>query len=269
MADFIQLTPEMLLEQSTEMTTLQMEYESLFQQVKNSLNGINQSWSTNIASNFSGKISSAQNSFSSILNMFSNGANAAKSSATRFGTPSSWLSQFEAFGSSVNEAMSEAAGRVRNTFSEDEIDSMASKVGGKTVELIEKASGTAVDPIIGSLVGGTVTTLTEQSTYGDMKLGIQESEDILAQKAVECENSGNMAGMLGYESLMVLQRGSYNVVNTASNMAGSAVSSLGSPFSAVASVTDFVGGKNNFVSKGLKGTANAFSKAGSWLKNLM
>lgn len=268
MAD-IQLTPEMLLEQSTEMTSLMSSYETLFQQVRNSLDGVNQSWSTNIASNFTAKITSAQNSFSSILNMFSNGANAAKSSAMRFGTPSSWLSQIESVGSSVNETMDNTAQKVRSVFSEDDIDSATSKVGSGVVKALENVSGTAVDPVIGSVVAGTLTTLTEKSTYGDMKLGIQESENILAQEYLNCEQNGNLAGQFGYGALMVTQRASYNVVNTATNVVGSSVSGLGAPFNWASKATDFVGGKGNVVSNGLKAVSNGFNKAGSWLKNLM
>ena len=55
MAEIV-LTPELLMSQSAEMQSLQTEYESLFGQVTNVLNGMNNSWSTNIASNFAGKI---------------------------------------------------------------------------------------------------------------------------------------------------------------------------------------------------------------------
>lgn len=83
MAD-IKLSPEQLLAQSMEMTSLQTEYEALFAQVTNALNGINDSWSENLASNFAGKIQSAQKSFSSIGNMLINGSAAARLSSLTF-----------------------------------------------------------------------------------------------------------------------------------------------------------------------------------------
>ena len=83
MAEIV-LTPELLMSQSAEMQSLQTEYESLFGQVTNVLNGMNDSWSTNIASNFAGKILLAQKSFSSIVNMMQNGSTAAKVGAMTF-----------------------------------------------------------------------------------------------------------------------------------------------------------------------------------------
>ena len=81
MAD-IKYTPEQLLAQSAEMSSLQSEYTALFAQVTNALNNMNDSWSENLSRNFSAKIQSAQKSFSSIANMLDNGANAAKLGAT-------------------------------------------------------------------------------------------------------------------------------------------------------------------------------------------
>lgn len=80
----ILLTPELLMTQSAEMQSLQTEYEALFAQVNNALNGMNDSWSANIASNFVGKIALAQKSFSSIVNMMQNGSAAAKMGALTF-----------------------------------------------------------------------------------------------------------------------------------------------------------------------------------------
>lgn len=92
MAD-IKLSPEELMVQSTEMTSLQTEYETLFSQVTNALNGINDSWSENLASNFVGKIQHAQKSFSSIANMLINGASAARISSITFSSPGDALSK--------------------------------------------------------------------------------------------------------------------------------------------------------------------------------
>lgn len=87
----IKLTPEELLAQSTELTSLQTEFESLFSQVTNSLNGLNESWSESLASNFAGKITAAQKSFASVANMLTNGASAARVSANGFTAPGAVL----------------------------------------------------------------------------------------------------------------------------------------------------------------------------------
>ena len=80
----ILLTPEILIAQSAQMQTLGSEFESLFSQVTTVLNGMNDSWSENIATNFVSKILLAQQSFSSIVNMLENGSNAARIGAMSF-----------------------------------------------------------------------------------------------------------------------------------------------------------------------------------------
>ena len=92
MAGNIKLTPEELLAQSTEMASIQSEFESLFSQVTSSLNNLNGSWSEALAGNFSGKISAAQKSFSAVAEMMANGATAARVSANTFSEPGAVLS---------------------------------------------------------------------------------------------------------------------------------------------------------------------------------
>ena len=92
MAGNIKLTSEELLAQSTEMASIQSEFESLFSQVTSSLNNLNGSWSEALAGNFSGKISAAQKSFSSVAEMMANGATAARVGANTFSEPGAVLS---------------------------------------------------------------------------------------------------------------------------------------------------------------------------------
>lgn len=92
MAGNIKLTPEELLAQSTEMASIQSEFESLFSQVTSSLNNLNGSWSEALAGNFSGKISAAQKSFSSVAEMMANGATAERVGANTFSEPGAVLS---------------------------------------------------------------------------------------------------------------------------------------------------------------------------------
>ena len=75
------VTPEILAGQSAEMSSLMAEYESLFTSVSSLLTEINGSWSPNMANNFSGKIQSAQKSFSNVVGMLGNGASAAKAAS--------------------------------------------------------------------------------------------------------------------------------------------------------------------------------------------
>lgn len=88
----IKLTPEELLAQGTQLSSLQTEFESVFSQVTNSLNGLNDSWSEALAGNFAGKITAAQKTFSSVANMLTNGASAARVCATGFSSPGAVLS---------------------------------------------------------------------------------------------------------------------------------------------------------------------------------
>ncbi|MBQ3385656.1 MAG: hypothetical protein IJG59_10680 [Erysipelotrichaceae bacterium] len=93
MAD-IKLNPQELLAQASEMNSIKSAYESLNTQLLNALNGINDSWSENIAGNFIGKIQSAKKSLLSIANMMMNGSTAARVSAMSFLEPNQILAGF-------------------------------------------------------------------------------------------------------------------------------------------------------------------------------
>ena len=56
----IQLTPQELLAQSTEMASLQKEYEALFGTTSSILTSVNGNWSEALSRNFLGKMNSAQ-----------------------------------------------------------------------------------------------------------------------------------------------------------------------------------------------------------------
>ena len=88
-----QLDPELLAQQSQQMLSLKSEYESLLSSIVSDLNGINSSWSELLANNFSGKIQSAQQSFSGVLNMLHNGSAAASLASTRFSEMDQVLAQ--------------------------------------------------------------------------------------------------------------------------------------------------------------------------------
>lgn len=81
MQDQFELTPELLLEQSQQMTALCGEFENLFSNISSDLNGINGSWSDLLSNNFSGKIGSAQKTFSGALAMLRNSASGTRAVA--------------------------------------------------------------------------------------------------------------------------------------------------------------------------------------------
>lgn len=103
MASKIELNPEILLSQASEMQSLTSEYESLFSKVTSNLNDTNNNWSELLANNFSGKISSAQQSFSNITTLLSSGAAAARNSAQTLQSMDQSLSK--AFGESTGEGV--------------------------------------------------------------------------------------------------------------------------------------------------------------------
>ena len=80
----IHVDPELLAQQSQQMNSLMTEYESLFAQVTNLLNKVNDYWSANMSGNFSGKITAAQKTFSLITSMLSHGSSAAKLASSTF-----------------------------------------------------------------------------------------------------------------------------------------------------------------------------------------
>lgn len=104
MASRIILDPETLLAQATEMQSLTADYESLFSKVTGTLNETNNNWSELLAHNFAGKISSAQQSFTSITELLSSGAAAAKNSATTLQSVDQSL--FKVFGGEAVEGIS-------------------------------------------------------------------------------------------------------------------------------------------------------------------
>lgn len=104
MASRIILDPETLLAQATEMQSLTADYESLFSKVTGTLNDTNNNWSELLAHNFAGKISSAQQSFTSITELLSSGAAAAKNSATTLQSVDQSL--FKVFGGEAVEGIS-------------------------------------------------------------------------------------------------------------------------------------------------------------------
>ncbi len=81
MSGKIQLSPEELLSQSQEMSSLCEEFAALFQKNTAILKQVNDNWSSNLAANFAAKIQSVQRSGSAIVEMLGTGAKTAQNSA--------------------------------------------------------------------------------------------------------------------------------------------------------------------------------------------
>ena len=143
----IQLTPSELQAQAAEMAALKAEYESLFSGVKGIMSSVNNNWSTNLAHNFSGKISSAQKSFSNVVNLLDTGAQAARKSAQSLSTLDNTLAKaMNGQGKSDNGAngSGEGGGGFRGeknqSIQEQLLDQLKSswKESGESVKYLEK-----------------------------------------------------------------------------------------------------------------------------------
>ncbi|MBR1759332.1 MAG: hypothetical protein IJ744_11515 [Lachnospiraceae bacterium] len=84
MADKVNITPEELLSQAAEMTSLRNEYETLFQRVDTALKDTNENWSAYLARNFCGKITSVKKAEEGILTLLDYAAFSPKLSAEGF-----------------------------------------------------------------------------------------------------------------------------------------------------------------------------------------
>lgn len=78
------LSPSELNRQAGEMESLQNGFDNLFGNMKSTLHSMNGNWSENLARNFEGKITSAQKSFSNVLQMLGFGSDAARKSAHNY-----------------------------------------------------------------------------------------------------------------------------------------------------------------------------------------
>lgn len=81
----IKLDPALLTSQSQQMNALAGEYQNLFSSVVATLKSMDECWSEVLSANFSGKITTAQNSFSNVTELLQQGAQAAQLAATTFG----------------------------------------------------------------------------------------------------------------------------------------------------------------------------------------
>lgn len=93
MSKKIQLTPAILEGQAKELENIESDLNSLFSGVSSELKSLNKNWSPNLSNNFSGKITSAQKTFSNLCTDLKNGAVAARTSANTFASVDSELAK--------------------------------------------------------------------------------------------------------------------------------------------------------------------------------
>lgn len=153
----IKLTPEELIAQSTELTSLQTEFESVFSQLTSTLNSMNDSWSATLAGNFAGKIQAAQKSFTSVANMLANGSSAARLSASTFASPGTVLAMLSGGDTSGLDSLSDLAGWISENG--DQLGTLGNLVKSPD-EMFEALSGmTGIDSdttkdVLGKLLSG-------------------------------------------------------------------------------------------------------------------
>lgn len=141
MAELFELNPELLLEQSQEMISLRAAYESLCDNMRADLQGINSSWSDLLSNNFTGKIASAQKSFLGALNMLTNSAGkAALVANTALEMDNTWASKIggsmfnpttlnDLLALTLGDVLKDASGNAKNAL--DMINSLKEKMDGE------------------------------------------------------------------------------------------------------------------------------------------
>ncbi|MBR6526975.1 MAG: WXG100 family type VII secretion target [Lachnospiraceae bacterium] len=90
----IQLTPQELLAQSTEMASLQKEYEALFGTTSSILTRVNGNWSEALSRNFLGKMNSAQKGCKQLIASLETGSKLAKTSAQTYQSMDEQLAKY-------------------------------------------------------------------------------------------------------------------------------------------------------------------------------
>ena len=138
MAD-IKLSAEELRTQANKMTALKEQYTSLFQSINNEMNTINSNWSSLLANNFAGKISSVTKSFENITGMLETGSRAAKISADSYENVDKALAKLMLGEADSKEILNDIDNQINN------ISKEFRKMG--KVKGLDAASNYSVDPV--------------------------------------------------------------------------------------------------------------------------
>lgn len=143
----IKLDAAELRNQASEMTALGSEYEHLFSNVSSILHDVNNNWSPNLSNNFSGKISSAQKSFSNVVDMLKFGADAANSSAESFVSIDDTLAQKTKGSTASNEGYGNAV-KASNSVQATAQKSVSKKKEKKFWDKLEDACTGVADAVV-------------------------------------------------------------------------------------------------------------------------
>ncbi len=138
MSETIKLSPEMLISQAAQLSTLSNDFNNLFDSVVSELNTINGNWSKNLANNFAGKIVSAQNGFRSVVDALNNGSEAARICAESFENIDDVLAKMMSGGGSNSSAGATITGGNAISGSVDIIEAVKNELG-KIPEQIKTA----------------------------------------------------------------------------------------------------------------------------------
>lgn len=179
----IQLTPEELLSQCQEMSSLKNQYESLFQSVDGILNDVNNSWSENLANNFSGKLAAAKNSFSKVTQMLQVGAEITGTSAKTFESVDQQLSALFSDSADRNGLTQSMAG-ITGLFSQTGQLFKESTIRGKKdlgdlMDIVEQWRDSSGGKKAEGLYGLVNLALGDDSPLGYWKSGYEITEDIV------------------------------------------------------------------------------------------
>lgn len=130
----IQLTPQELLAQSTEMASLQKEYEALFGTTSSILTSVNGNWSEMLSRNFLGKMNSAQKGCKQLIASLETGAQLAKTSAQTYQSMDEQLAKYFGGGEaalSVNQYVDKMQQTISNVVGKKDSDSSSKKTTKK------------------------------------------------------------------------------------------------------------------------------------------
>lgn len=198
MAD-IKLSPELLMSQSTELASMKNDFDGLFTQVTGVLNGMNESWSENLARNFAGKITGAQKSFSSVLNMLTNSSQAARISSLAFSSGNAGNILSHMLGTGNTEIMKDGMSKLADWLSGKELDKAAAA-------WISEQLGMGADA---ETIKNAVSQIMDGDFEGALKTAGEKGIDLLAKSLSGSIEAGSWVdqlnqatgGKLGLEGL--------------------------------------------------------------------
>lgn len=171
MAVNIKLDPALLNAQSQEMYALAAEYDTLFKNVTATLKNMDESWSDVLSANFTGKILTAQKSFSDVTELLSQGAIAAITASITMEDVDKTLAGI--LGGGTNPGGSNPGGGVSNPTGGDGAFGGGGSGGGRGGSLWQQVKVNLADSW--DKAGNVMKYLEEQ--YNKLPKGIKKGAD--------------------------------------------------------------------------------------------